>query len=36
MLKVKTESFIPILTALFFALLVIYLFSQDASLPGPI
>ena len=36
MLKEKTESFMPILTALFFILLVIYLFTQDASLVGPI
>jgi hypothetical protein len=35
MLKVKTESLMPIITALFFILLVIYMFSQDASLPGP-
>lgn len=36
MLKEKTQSVMPVVSALFFILLVIYLFSQDASLPGPI
>ena len=38
MLKEKTEpvSWMPIVTAVFFVLLVIYLFTQDASLSGPI
>jgi hypothetical protein len=35
MLKEKNYSLAPIVTAIFFILLVIYLFSQDASLAGP-
>ncbi len=37
-LKEKTEPLplMPIIMALFFILMVIYMFSQDASFPGPI
>ncbi len=35
MLKQKVGSFIPLISAVFFVLLVVYLFSQDASLAGP-
>jgi len=35
MLKEKTDSLMPIMMAVFFVLLVIYLFNQDASLVGP-
>lgn len=35
MLKEKPQALIPIMTAVCFFLLVVYLFSQDAGLAGP-